>query len=433
VSAVRTDRVTKRAGTTGLRRTARGSDRDNRGRDDRKPPRMSRAYAGRHLGPLPVATVVAWQVGIGLLAAGIAQGGWLLIVGAVVFVLVAGATVVYWNGRPAWRWLRVWASYRGRNSRAGVAPPHDPGLAPIREWLPAFELASVAGRRAERPVGVAHDGAGYVVVLGPRSEDLIASADPVNIPLRALASVGDAEGVRLASAQLLIRTLPAPAPTLGAYGAQVGASYHEISGGSTPSLMSWWIALRLEPGRDGTAVTLDGDDVDAVRRALRTSVGWATKVLSSSGLPCRPLDESELREVLDLTLGVDPQHVPGSRRERRTAESWRGWTCDGVAHVSGWLRSWPRAGIPSLSRLLDAMAGLPVRSATASLGLTWTPEHTVRATTYVRVSADDPKAARTAFRQLTKQSRSARISVVRLDGEQLPGVLATIPLGGGTP
>nr|WP_238362084.1 type VII secretion protein EccE [Actinopolymorpha pittospori] len=197
--------------------------------------------------------------------------------------------------------------------------------------------------------------------------------------------------------------------------------------------MSWWIALRLEPGRGGTAVTLDSDDIDAVRRALRTSVGWATKVLSSSGLPCRPLDESELREVLDLTLGVDPQHVPGSRRERRTAESWRGWTCDGVAHVTGWLRSWPRAGIPSMSRLLDAMAGLPVRSATASLGLTWTPEGTVRTTTYVRVSAEDPKAARTAFRQLTKQSRSARISVVRLDGEQLPGVLATIPLGGGTP
>lgn len=392
--------------------------------------RMTRTYRGRHLGPVPVATLVAWQVAIGLIVAGIAYGGVLLLIGAAVLLIVAALTVMWFNGKPLWRWIRVWLAYRSRNAKAGVGPPHDPALAPVREWLPRFELASVAGRRGGRTVGVAHDGSGYVVLLGPDREDLIASADPVHIPLGALANLGEAEGVRLASAQLIVRTLPAPSPTLGPYGAQLGASYAEISTGATPAVMSWWVALRLEPGRDGTSVTLDGSDPDAVRRALRACVSWATKVLSSSGLPCRPLEEAELREVLALTLSIDPQHVPTSRRERRTNETWRGWTCDGIAHVSGWLRSWPRTGMPALSRVLAAMAGLPVLSATASLSFTWSPENTVRCSSFVRVSADSPKAARTAFRQLSKASGRS-ISLVRLDGEQYPGVVATIPLGGG--
>ncbi len=394
---------------------------------------MVRAYPGRHLGPISLGTLVAWQVALGLVVAGIAYGGWLLLVGASVLLVVAVLTVLWWNGRPLWRWLRVWLAYRSRNSRATAAPPHDPALGPIREWVPAFELASVAGRRGERPVGVAYDGSAFVVLLGADREDLIASADPVNIPLRALASVGEAEGIRLASAQLIVRTLPAPSPLLGPYGAQLGASYQEISDGAAPSVVTWWIALRLEPARGGTSVTLGGEDSDAVRRALRTCVGWSTKVLSSSGLPCRPLDESQLREVLTLTLSVDPQHVPASRRERRTTENWRGWTCDGLAHVAGWVRSWPSAGIPSLSSVLSAMAGLPVLSATASLSFTWSAQNTVRCSSFVRVTGDSPKAARAAFRQLTKSAGRSRLNVARLDGEQLPGVLATIPLGGGAP
>ena len=394
--------------------------------------RMPRTYPGPHLGPIPVATLVAWQVAVGLVLAGVAYGGVLLLVGAAALLVVAALTVLWFNGRPLWRWIRVWLAYRSRNAKASAGPPHDPALAPIREWLPRFELASIAGRRGGRTVGVAHDGSGYVVVLGPDREDLIASADPVHIPLRALASLGEAEGVRLASAQLIIRTLPAPAPTLGPYGAQLGGSYSEISAGTTPSVMSWWVALRLEPASGGTSVTLDGVDADAIRRALRASVGWATKVLSSSGLPCRPLEESELREILSLTLSIDPQHVPTSRRDRRTSESWRGWTCDGAAHVVGWLRSWPKTGIPGFSRVLAAMAGLPILSGVASLSFTWSPDNTVRCSSFVRVSAENPKAARTAFRQLSKASGRG-ISLARLDGEQFPGLLATIPLGGGAP
>jgi len=398
--------------------------------------RLRRHYPGRHVGSISVASIVAWQVALGLVVAGYVYHrgfGPLLIAGVLVLLIVATFTVVTWNGRSLWRWRRVRAAYAKRNRKAQVAPPHDPALAPLREWLPSFELASVAGRRGGRSVGVAYDGTGYVILLGPDREDLIASADPVNVPLRALINLGEAEGVRLSAAQLVVRTLPAPAPTLGPYGAQLAASYAEISTGSTPSSMSWWVALRLEPSRDSTALTLDGTDHDAIRRALRSSVGYATKVLSSSGLPCRPLEETELREVLTLTLAVDPHYMPPSRRERRTRETWRTWMCDGTAHVSGWVRSWPRWGPAALTDVLAAMASIPVLSATASLSFSWSPENAVRCSSFVRVCAPDAKMARTAFRRLSQEASRSGVQLVRLDGEQLPGVLATIPLGGSAP
>ena len=130
-------------------------------------------------------------------------------------------------------------------------------------------------------------------------------------------------------------------------------------------------------------MTLDGSDVDAVSRALATTVGWATKVLSLSGLPCRPLDESELREVLDLTLGVDAQRATGAPRERRTTESCGLELRTALPTSAAGCGAGPGRD-RSLSRLLAAMAGLPVQSAVASLALTWVLDRTVRTTTFVR-------------------------------------------------
>lgn len=393
--------------------------------------RVVRSYPGRRIGPLPLGPLVAWQVGLGTAALGFAYGGPALIVGVAVLVAVVAATVIWWGGRPLWRWFGVWTAYRRRNAAAKPGAPQDPALAPLREWLPDLALTSVAGRRGQPDVGVAYDGSGYTFLLGPSSEDLISSADPVNVPLRALADLGEAEGIRVASAQLVVRTFPAPSPALGAYGAQLAQSYNEINTAPAPATVAWWVAVRLDPGVGGTGLTLDGENVDAMRRALRTSIGWATKVLSSSGVPCKPLGETELREVLALTMSVDPQYIPQSVRTRRTAETWRGWKCDGIAHATGWVRSWPRAGLPGASRLFAAMAALPV-AATATLTLSWTPENMVRASTFVRIGAESPKQARAAFKQLTKLASKVRVGLVRLDGEHAPGVVATIPLGVGS-
>ncbi|MGH3659667.1 MAG: hypothetical protein ACRDUA_23715, partial [Micromonosporaceae bacterium] len=73
---------------------------------------MRRTYPGRHIGPLPLAPVIAWQVAIGVGLTAFAAGGPWVIAGAVVPLVVAVFTVLWWNGRPLWRWLRVWMAYR---------------------------------------------------------------------------------------------------------------------------------------------------------------------------------------------------------------------------------------------------------------------------------------------------------------------------------
>jgi hypothetical protein len=79
------------------------------------------------------------------------------------------------------------------------------------------------------------------------------------------------------------------------------------------------------------------------------------------------------------------------------------------------------------------MGGLPVLAGTASLSFTWSAEGAVRCSSFVRVTADDARGAEAAFRQLARASRQSGVTLVRLDGEQVPGVFATIPLGGGAP
>lgn len=394
--------------------------------------RLARSYLGRHLGPVPLGPLICWQLAIGLLAVGLGRGGLMVILGALAVIVVAVFTLVPVNARPLWRAIGVWLRFNSRSSRAQIAPPHDPELAPLREWLPDLELTSIVGKRGGPQIGVCYDGSAYVVVLGPDGEDLISSAEPVNVPLRALADIGQAEGVRLASAQLVVRTVPAPAPTLGPYGAQLAESYHEVNqAAAAPAQVSWWIALRLEPSWSGTSFALESDDEDGIRRGLRRAAAAATRVLSSSGLPCKSLDEAELRDVLQLTTASDPRQVPPAARVRRSKETWQSWTCDGSAHSTAWVRKWPARGLPSMAQLLNAMAGLPALSATASLSLSWPPENEVRCSAFVRITSDGPRNARTGIDHLYRGLSRSGFGLTKLDGEQVPGLLATIPLGGG--
>ncbi|MFD0328773.1 hypothetical protein ACFQZC_12570 [Streptacidiphilus monticola] len=51
-------------------------------------------------------------------------------------------------------------------------------------------------------------------------------------------------------------------------------------------------------------------------------------------------------------------------------------------------------------------------------------------TGHVRVTARGESELAAAARQLETRARSAGIGLLRLDHEQLPGLLATLPLGG---
>lgn len=388
---------------------------------------------GRHLGPIPLAPLVIWQVVLAAALGSASRGGPWLIVAAVLVLALVVLTLVRHRGRALWRWLRVWRGFRSRR-RAARAVQHEPLLGPLREWLPELEITAIDGRRGSS-IGVLFDGSAYTMVLGPDGDELITSANPDTIPLHALAEVREVEGIRLASAQLLVRTVAAPAPILGNYAPQVGASYAEINPTFAPASAAWWIALRLEPARSADSLEIDDEGVasETLVRALRKLLGWSTKVLASSGLPCRALDENEVREVVALTSGADPAVTPPGRRDRRTNETWTRMNLDASAHATGWVTRFPRRGLRAMTSVWSAMAALPVHSSTAALILAWSPSGELRCSAYVRVCAGDGRSAQRALTQLGRSLGRARVRFARLDGEQLPGLLATIPLGGGVP
>ena len=84
-----------------------------------------------------------------------------------------------------------------------------------------------------------------------------------------------------------------------------------------------------------------------------------------------------------------------------------------------------------MSQLLGAMAGLPALSATASLTMSWPPENEVRCTAFVRLTSDNPRNARAGLDHLSRALTRNGFGLTKLDGEQVPGLVATIPLGGG--
>lgn len=157
--------------------------------------------------------------------------------------------------------------------------------------------------------------------------------------------------------------------------------------------------------------------------------------LSGAGFDATVLTEQELSSALatsacagpSLPVRADGSTPPG----RRTGETSRTWSCDGRWHTAYWVRRWPRpGGGASMPRLVALLTSVPALATTFSLTLERGDRQEVAAAGHLRISAGSGEELRAARQELERVARGVRVSLVRLDREQLPGVLATLPLGG---
>ncbi len=101
---------------------------------------------------------------------------------------------------------------------------------------------------------------------------------------------------------------------------------------------------------------------------------------------------------------------------------------------------WPRlapSGGSSAARgavtapdLVNLLTGGTALGTTFSLTVRQADGDAVALTGQVRVTARGDRELEQAARQLEARAKSAGATLVRLDREQVPGVLATLPLGG---
>ncbi|WP_406283573.1 type VII secretion protein EccE [Streptomyces sp. NBC_00209] len=337
-------------------------------------------------------------------------------------------------------WLATVIAFRVRNRRAAArVPVAGPGagspVAPLTECVPGLRTCSFT-HRDRRPVGMAVDGTHLTVVVRVDAEDTVLRADRTARPLPPglVRDVMDVDGIRLESARIVQHTRPAPAPHLSG-DAVATLNYAPLQARTgSPAVRLTWVTLTLDPELCPEAVRMRGGGLTGARRCLLRAADQLSGRLTGAGFGATVLTEQELGAALATAVCADvigaPRADGTAPPARRTRETSRTWSCDGRRHTVYWVRRWPRSGDVPMARLVALLTSVPAPATTFSLTLARGDRQEVAAAGHLRISARTDEELRAARRALERVARGVRVSLVRLDREQLPGVLATLPLGG---
>lgn len=311
-----------------------------------------------------------------------------------------------------------------------------------RRW--AFEWFATAVRYATRrhtlPIDPAPEGLLHLVAPGVRVTHAELAGDPAAVlvdgyGMTAVLELGDPSG-------LLVETLPSlpspavllppagpeyppcriqllltgvPAPALQAGNGTPANSYRQLTEGRLLGHSRALLAVRV--------LRAEGWPDEDLYRALSSLVRKLPRRLG--GVPARPLGEAAATRVI-----AEAAHHLDSGSAR---ETWSALQLGGLAQASFRMRRWPDLRAGTARRLVARMLALPASATTVAL--TAGPRAATGAVTLdltVRLAAPDEPALVAATQALRKMLAGERASTRRLDGEQLDGLTATLPLGGGS-
>ncbi len=364
-----------------------------------------------------------------------------LIVAGVVAVLLVLAAFVRRRGRSLPEWFGTARALRARQRRAANTPipvGTEPGFAPAVECDPSLRTYTYASRD-RRPIGIVGDGTFVTAVLQVEADATALRAERNRQPLP-LALVHDAlevDGIRLESAQVVLHTQPAPALHLPQQSVAVSnyAPLQEQTG--APAVRITWIALKLDPELCPEAVAARGGGLVGAQKCVVRAADHLASRLTGAGFRVTVLDEEELTTAIATSASANPLVTAEAgrteARERRTEELGRSWRCDNRRHTTYWIRRWPTLGgrrAPSLPQFLALVTAVPALATTFSLTLTRGERQEVSLCGHLRVTGRSDDELVAARRAVQAAARHAGAGLARLDREQVPGMLATLPLGG---
>lgn len=345
------------------------------------------------------------------------------------------------HGRPWHEWLAATRAFRGRVRRSAevpVPPGTDPSFAPAVECDPALRTYAYRGR-SRRQVGMVGDGTFLTAVLQVESDATALRAErgrqplPVGLVREAL----EVDGIRLESAQIVLHTQPAPALHLPQQSVAV-SNYAPLQAQTgAPTVRITWIALKLDPELCPEAVAARGGGLAGAQKSLVRAADQLASRLTGTGFRVTVLNEDEVAAAVATSACANPlmtaQAGLSELPERRTEESPRAWRCDNRRHTTYWVRRWPRlgaAGGPALHQLVALLTAVPALATTFSLTLGRDGRQGITVSGHVRVTGRSDAELSAARQVLEWGARQAATGLLRLDREQLPGMLATLPLGG---
>ncbi|MGZ0234588.1 type VII secretion protein EccE [Streptomyces sp. CPS1] len=381
------------------------------------------------------------ELALAVLVVGWVVGPVAMVPAAVLAVLLVALAFVRRRGRSLPEWLTTARELKARQRRAAttpIPPGTEPSLVPALECEPSLRTYSYAPRD-RRPVGIVGDGTFVTAVLQVEADATALRAERSRQPLP-LGLVRDAlevDGIRLESAQTVLHTQPAPALHLPQQSVAV-ANYlplQEQTG--APAVRITWIALKLDPEACAEAVAARGGGLLGAQKCVVRVADHLASRLTGAGFRARVLDEEELIAALATSACANPlvtaEAGRSEVRERRTEESGRSWRCDNRRHTTYWVRRWPQLGGgrgESLPQFVARVTAIPALATTFSLTLARGDRQEVSLCGHLRVTGRSDDELVAARRALEAAARGAGADLARLDREQLPGMLATLPLGG---
>jgi type VII secretion protein EccE len=348
--------------------------------------------------------------------------------GPVALLCVIGAI-----GGSRRRWLGasqlVHSDFKERQEQRRPATGES-ALAPLRETFPALKTATVSTRGGE-PVGVIGDGTFLtaVIQLDSRGEPLREPRAAHPLPVGAVAAALSDTQVPVSSVQLISHSRPAPAPHLPRQ--SLSARSYQGIGADVPAQRTTWAAVRLDPEAAQGAVEARGGGQTGAQRALLTAVQRVASQIEGAGFEATILSEPELITALGTACMVSQvAQNPSAAAHRRTEETKRYWRCDGTWHTTYWLDKPPTLSARTSPDFFAAVGSLPALATSVSVNLSKGTGDAVAFSCFVRIAAGSENQLNESSKQLEARAGQAGAGLTRLDGEQLPGLVATVPLGG---
>ncbi|MGW0410847.1 type VII secretion protein EccE [Streptomyces collinus] len=394
-----------------------------------------------HAGSFRLQRLVLVEIAAALLLVGWLVGPMALVPAAVVALALLLVAFVRRRGRSLPEWLSTARELKARRRRAAstpIPPGTEPALVPALECEPALRTHSYGGRD-RRPVGIVGDGTFVTAVLQVEADATALRAERTRqpLPLGLVREALEVDGIRLESAQIVLHTQPAPALHLPQQSVAV-ANYQPLQEQTgSPAVRITWIALKLDPELCAEAVAARGGGLTGAQKCVVRVADHLASRLTGAGFRARVLDEEELIAALATSACANPlvtaEAGRSETRERRTEESGRSWRCDNRRHTTYWVRRWPQLGGErgeSLPQFVARVTAVPALATTFSLSLAHGERQEASLCGHLRVTGRSDDELVAARRALEGAARQAGAVLARLDREQLPGMLATLPLGG---
>lgn len=306
---------------------------------------------------------------------------------------------------------------RQRHKSANPALPTD--LVPLGEWVPGLTVNQTRSARGD-DVGVITDGSSWTALLGVSSDNNLFADRDDHIDLSALRGLTVQDDIVFAALQVITYTVPAPASVMLMPGSPAIQSYAQIpSDAVPPAVRRTWIGVRLDPRLCLEAIASRGASNDGIYATLRFGLHRVQSALKRQGITTHELTAMEINDVLALTAGSSPDFG-----EVRSQEAWRHWDCDGFAHCGRQVVGWGSDPSVGYQALLNALS-----SAHIVFGVTsYTLDRFDRAAGGVRVVSPNPEAATEAMAAVAS-ALGGQVSFGPAGGDQVPAMLATVPLG----